>query len=242
MILKHNIKFNNKHDLKFIFRWDGPFRIQRANSMKDIYIPKKMNETCFEKTYADNRLKRFKTKDAKNLSTKQTEIYEMLNIIFKDSIDAAARNIAESSNADSQIFEDDVTNNNLSNSKTRNIYARIKCSTRRSNRLIEIENPLSSVERSTSTAAFATIDKISIEKKWNAMKIEEFEIYTNDCNSESSLIVLLISRNRPFAISIFSKQSTLSVNYAKKKNDDTVVIIENTNFNTSTVVLDLSVS
>ena len=29
----------------------------------------------------------------------------------------AARNTAESSNANSQIFEDDITNNNLSNSK-----------------------------------------------------------------------------------------------------------------------------
>ena len=109
----------------------------------------------------------------------------MLNITPENSIDAmkksnnvnkdarvddeirneAARDIVESSDADSQIFENDVTDDNLSNSKTRDIRARIKFSTRRFNRLIEIENSLSSVERSTSTAAFAAIDEISIEKK-----------------------------------------------------------------------------
>ena len=153
--------------------------------MKDIYILKEMNETRLERTYANNRLKRFKTKNVKDSSTKQTEIHEMLNITPENSIDAmkksnnvnkdarvdnevrneAARDIAESSNANSQIFENDVTNDNLLNSKTLNTHAKIKSNTRRSNRLIEIENSLNSVERSTNTAAFATIDEISIEKK-----------------------------------------------------------------------------
>ena len=124
-----------------------------------------MNETRLERTYANNRLKRFKTKNVENSSTKQIKIHKMLNITFKNSIDAAVRDIAESSNADSQIFEDDVTNNNLLNLKTRDIHTRIKSSTRRSNRLTEIENLLNNVERNTNTAAFATIDKISIKKK-----------------------------------------------------------------------------
>ena len=128
------------------------------------------------------------------------------NIRIDDEVrNEIVRNIVESSNADSQIFENDVTNDNLLNSKTRNIRARIKFSTRRFNRLTEIENSLSSVGRSTSTAAFSTIDEISIEKEWNAMKIEKFETYTNDYNSENSLIVSLILRNRSFAINIFSK-------------------------------------
>ena len=80
------------------------------------------------------------------------------------------RNIVESSDANNQIFENDATNNNLSNSKTRNIHAKVKFSIRRSNRLIEIKNSLSSVERSTSTTTFATIDEISIKKK---MKYDE---------------------------------------------------------------------
>ena len=88
LMLRHNIKLDNKHDLKFVFRWDESFRIQRADSMKNIYILKKMNETRFERIYADNRLKRFKTKNVEDSSTKQTEIYEMLNITFENSIDA----------------------------------------------------------------------------------------------------------------------------------------------------------
>ena len=151
-------------------------------------------------------------------------------------------NIAESSDADSQIFKNDVTNNNLLNSKIQDIHARIKSNTRRSNRLTEIENSLNSVERSTSTTTFATIDEISIEKEWNAIKIEKFEAYTNDYNFEDFLIASLILRNRSFAINILLKQSTLSVNYAKEKNDDAVAIIENTNFDTSVVGFDLSVS
>ena len=55
--------------------------------MKDIYILKEMNEIRFEKTYADNRLKRFK-KNIENLSTKQIEIYKILIITFENSIDA----------------------------------------------------------------------------------------------------------------------------------------------------------
>ena len=110
------------------------------------------------------------------------------------------------------------------------------------NWLIEIENSLNNVERNTNIRAFATIDKVSIEKEWNAMKIEKFEIYINDCNFENSLIVSLIFQNRSFAINILSKQLTLSMNYAKKKNDDAVAIIEITNFNTFAVVFDLSIS
>ena len=56
--------------------------------MKDIYILKEMNETCLEKTYANNRLKRFKIKNTENSSTKQIEIHKMLNITSEDSIDA----------------------------------------------------------------------------------------------------------------------------------------------------------
>ena len=152
-MLRHDIKLDNKHDLKLVFRWNELFRIQRANSMKDIYILKKINKTRLEKTYADNQLKRFKTKNVENLSTEQIEIHEILNITFENSIDAMkksnnvnkdariddevwneiARNIVESLNADSQIFEDDAINNNLSKLKTWNIHARIKSSTRRFN-------------------------------------------------------------------------------------------------------------
>ena len=56
--------------------------------MKNIYILKKINGTRLKRTYADNRLKRFKIRNVKNLSTKQIEIYEMLNITPENSIGA----------------------------------------------------------------------------------------------------------------------------------------------------------
>ena len=46
-----------------------------------------MNETRFERIYVNNRLKRFKTKNAKDSSTNHIEIYKMLNIMSEDSID-----------------------------------------------------------------------------------------------------------------------------------------------------------
>ena len=88
LMLKHDIKFNSKHDFKLIFRWNKSFRIQRTNSMKDIYTLKEMNKTCFKRIYANNRLKRFKTKNVENSSTKQIEIHEILNITSENSIDA----------------------------------------------------------------------------------------------------------------------------------------------------------
>ena len=121
--------------------------------MKEIYTLKEMNKIRLERIYANNRLKRFKTKDAENSLTKQIEIYEMLNITPENSIDAmkksniinrnvriddeirseVVRNIVQSSDADSQTFEDDIINNNLLNSKTSDIHARVKSSIRRLN-------------------------------------------------------------------------------------------------------------
>ena len=39
-MLTHDIKLDNKHIFKLVFRWNDPFRIQRANSIKNIYILK----------------------------------------------------------------------------------------------------------------------------------------------------------------------------------------------------------
>ena len=57
LMLRHDIKFDNKHNFKFIFRWNELFRIQRTNSIKNNYILKEMNGTRLERTYASNRLK-----------------------------------------------------------------------------------------------------------------------------------------------------------------------------------------
>ena len=109
----------------------------------------------------------------------------MLNIASENSIDAMkksndinknvqvddevrneiARNIIESLYANSQIFENNATNDNLSNSKISDVYAKVKFNTRRSNQLIEIENSLNSVGRSINITAFATINEVSIKKE-----------------------------------------------------------------------------
>ena len=105
LMLRHDIKLDNKHDFKLVFRWNKSFRIQRANSMKDIYILKEMNETRLERTYADNRLKRFKTKNVEDSSTKQTEIHEMLNVASENSIDAMKKsnNVNKDARVDDEI-------------------------------------------------------------------------------------------------------------------------------------------
>ena len=75
-----------------------------------------------------------------------------------------ARNTAESSNVNDQIFQNIITDGNLINSKIRNIHTTIKFNTCRSNRLIEIKNSLSNIDRKTNITNFATINEILIEK------------------------------------------------------------------------------
>ena len=53
-MLRHNIKLNNKHNLKLIFRWNELFKMRKVNSVKRIYILKKMSEARLNETYAEN--------------------------------------------------------------------------------------------------------------------------------------------------------------------------------------------
>ena len=90
----------------------------------------------------------------------------MLNIASENSIDAIkklnivnkdvrvtdevrneiARNTAENSSADDQIFENVTSNDNFLNLEARKIYAIDKFNTRRSNQLIKIENLLNKID------------------------------------------------------------------------------------------------
>ena len=63
LMLRHDIKFNNKHDFKLIFRWNKFFRIREIDSIKKIYVLKELNKIHFDETYAENRLKNFKTQN-----------------------------------------------------------------------------------------------------------------------------------------------------------------------------------
>ena len=87
--------------------------------MKDIYILKKMNETRLERTYANNRLKRFKIKDTENSSTEQTETHEMLNIACENSIDAMKKSNID--NKDVRI--DDKVRNEAARDTVENLNA-----------------------------------------------------------------------------------------------------------------------
>ena len=60
-MLRYDIKLNNKHDLKLIFHWDEFFKVREIDSIKRIYVLKELNEAYFDETYAENRLKRFRT-------------------------------------------------------------------------------------------------------------------------------------------------------------------------------------
>ena len=90
LMLRHDIKLDNKHNFKLVFWWNKLFRIQHTKPMKDTYFLKEINKTRIKRIYADNELKQFKTRNAEDSSTKhwQIAIYEMLNIWFKNSINA----------------------------------------------------------------------------------------------------------------------------------------------------------
>ena len=64
-----------------------------------------MNETCLEKTYANNRLKRFKIKNTEDSLTKQIEIHEMLNVTLENSIDAMKKsnNVNKNARIDDEV-------------------------------------------------------------------------------------------------------------------------------------------
>ena len=131
-------------------------------------------------------------------------IYIIVNVeneIFQNVIENAIvenetfENKTKNFNLINSIFKNTITNNNSTNSEIENIYVTINFSICRSNRLIDIKNVLNNDDRKTITIAFAIINKISTTEKWNAIKIEEFEIYINDYNFENFLIAFLMFRN-----------------------------------------------
>ena len=82
LMLRHDIKLNNKHDFKLIFRWNELFRILKVDSIKKTYVLKELNEARFNETYAENWLKHFRTRNvrAENAEEKKLD----LTLIQKD--------------------------------------------------------------------------------------------------------------------------------------------------------------
>ena len=63
LIFAHDIKLNNRHDLKLTFKWLRLFRIAKTILDKDYFELKKLNETSISRTYVDNRLKRYSNRE-----------------------------------------------------------------------------------------------------------------------------------------------------------------------------------
>ena len=96
LMLQHDIKFDNKHNLKLIFWWNESFKMRKTNSIKKIYVLKKMNEARLNEIYAENRLKRFKTWKMRieNVEEKKIDLTRSLKDIkkFKEMIEIAKKN------------------------------------------------------------------------------------------------------------------------------------------------------
>ena len=63
LILTHDIKLNNRHDLKLTFKWLKFFRIAKIIFDKNNFKLKKLNEASISKTYIDDRLNRYSNRD-----------------------------------------------------------------------------------------------------------------------------------------------------------------------------------
>ena len=84
-MLRHDIKFDNKHNLKLIFRWNESFKMREVDSVKRIYVLKKMNEVHLNETYVENRLKRFRIRKMriKNAEEEKIDLTKLLKNIKK---------------------------------------------------------------------------------------------------------------------------------------------------------------
>ena len=99
LMLRHNIKFNNKHDFKLTFRWNESFRMREVDSIKKIYVLKKMNEVRLNETYAENRLKYFRIWKVRveNVEKKKIDLTKSLKNIekFEKMIEIVEKNFEE---------------------------------------------------------------------------------------------------------------------------------------------------
>ena len=98
-MLRHDIKLNNKHDFKLIFRWNESFKMREIDLIKKTYVLKKMNETRLNETYVENQLKRFKTWKMRieNVEKKKIDLTKFLKNAekFKEMIEIAEKNFKE---------------------------------------------------------------------------------------------------------------------------------------------------
>jgi hypothetical protein len=58
-------------NLKLSFKWLGPYRVRKANTLKGTYILKEVDGTLLKGTYTKNRLKKFVYKEGTFIPVKQ---------------------------------------------------------------------------------------------------------------------------------------------------------------------------
>ena len=73
LMLRHDTKLDNRHDLKLAFRWNGPFRVREADPVKGTYVLEEMDGARLDETYAGNRLKRFRTREVRAENAEEGE-------------------------------------------------------------------------------------------------------------------------------------------------------------------------
>ena len=73
-MLRHDIKLNNKHDLKLVFRWNEFFRILKVDSIKKTYVLKELNEVYLNEIYTENRLKRFRIRNVRTENVEEEKL------------------------------------------------------------------------------------------------------------------------------------------------------------------------
>ena len=85
LMLWHDIKLDNKYDLKLIFQWNESFKMRKTDSIKKTYVLKKMNETRLNETYTENRLKHFKTRKMRieNVEEEKIDLTKFLKDVEK---------------------------------------------------------------------------------------------------------------------------------------------------------------
>ena len=99
LMLRHNIKLNNKHNLKLIFRWNESFKIRKINFIIKTYILKKINEVRLNETYVENWLKCFKTQKMRieNIEKEKIDLTKSLKDVekFKKIIETVEKDFEE---------------------------------------------------------------------------------------------------------------------------------------------------
>ena len=123
--------------------------------MKKIYILKEMNEIHFEKTYVDNKLKRFQTRKSEDTSTKSMNNQKM--------IDEIAKNFEETKKMINVINEKIIKTENNKNFKIENVVVVVNVEHRVSENVYIVVNVENKIFRNVVESAI--VENEALENK-----------------------------------------------------------------------------